>query len=179
MRQRLERLLEDADKGTARPDRETVRAVDDDLHGAIANMAGNSHLAQIIHSLRRQTQIFDLRSMPERLTSTCREHLTLIDLLEQGRGEEAAEAMREHLDRVRRQYYTETYAAMTPNTEGAVALEQDGHNQPPADIALARRLFDELEHRTSNAFGFTRPSFGLGEQIAHDMVRREARQTRP
>ena len=101
LRQRLEGLLEDADKGDARPDRETVRAVDDGLHGAIANMAGNAHLAQIIHSLRRQTQIFDLRSMPERLTSTCREHLTLIDQLEQGRGDEAAEAMREHLNRVR------------------------------------------------------------------------------
>nr|WP_321525546.1 hydantoinase/carbamoylase family amidase [uncultured Cohaesibacter sp.] len=64
---------------------------------------------------------------------------------------------------------------MTPHMEGIVALDQDGHNQPPADIALACRLFEELEQRTSNAFGFTRPSFGLGEQIAHDMVRREAR----
>ena len=64
---------------------------------------------------------------------------------------------------------------MTSHSEGAVALELEGRNSPPADLALARKLFDELEQRTSNAFGFTRPSFGLGEQIAHDMVRREAR----
>ncbi|WP_321449661.1 GntR family transcriptional regulator [uncultured Cohaesibacter sp.] len=101
LRKRLHDLIDGAEKGATRPDREAVRAVDDGLHGAIANMAGNAHLAQIIHSLRRQTQIFDLRSIPERLTSTCQEHLALIDLLEQGKSEEAAEAMREHLDHVR------------------------------------------------------------------------------
>ncbi|WP_319410524.1 hydantoinase/carbamoylase family amidase [uncultured Cohaesibacter sp.] len=64
---------------------------------------------------------------------------------------------------------------MTSIPESSLALELDGRNTPPADIALACKLFDELEQRTSNAFGFTRPSFGLGEQIAHDMVRREAK----
>ena len=101
LRKRLQDLIDGAEKGTSRPDRETVRAVDDGLHGAIADMAGNAHLAQIIHSLRRQTQIFDLRSIPERLTSTCQEHLVLIDCLEQGKSKEAAEAMREHLEHVR------------------------------------------------------------------------------
>lgn len=43
------------------------------------------------------------------------------------------------------------------------------------DIALARRLFDELARRTGTRKGITRASYGLGEQIAHDMVRREAR----
>ena len=64
---------------------------------------------------------------------------------------------------------------MTTQSDGALALDLGGSNTPPADLDLARKLFDELEQRTSNAFGFTRPSFGLGEQIAHDMVRREAR----
>lgn len=101
LRKRLQDLIDGAEKGASRPDRETVRAVDDGLHGAIADMAGNAHLAQIIHSLRRQTQIFDLRSIPERLTLTCQEHLVLIDCLEQGKSKEAAEAMREHLEHVR------------------------------------------------------------------------------
>lgn len=101
LRKRLQDLIDGAEKGASRPDRETVRAVDDGLHGAIADLAGNAHLAQIIHSLRRQTQIFDLRSIPERLTSTCQEHLVLIDCLEQGKSKEAAEAMREHLEHVR------------------------------------------------------------------------------
>ncbi|WP_051294367.1 hydantoinase/carbamoylase family amidase [Gemmobacter nectariphilus] len=46
---------------------------------------------------------------------------------------------------------------------------------PRPDIALAVRLFTELRLRTGAARGITRASYGLGEQIAHDMVRREAR----
>ena len=46
---------------------------------------------------------------------------------------------------------------------------------PQPDIALAARLFTELRLRTGVARGITRASYGLGEQIAHDIVRREAR----
>jgi len=42
------------------------------------------------------------------------------------------------------------------------------------DIALATRLFTELKRRTGTSKGITRDSYGLGEQIAHDIVRREA-----
>ncbi|SEQ19830.1 N-carbamoyl-L-amino-acid hydrolase [Faunimonas pinastri] len=42
------------------------------------------------------------------------------------------------------------------------------------DVALAERLFDELRARTGSERGITRASYGLGEQIAHDIVRREA-----
>jgi N-carbamoyl-L-amino-acid hydrolase len=45
---------------------------------------------------------------------------------------------------------------------------------PLPDTALAGRLFAELRDRTGSRAGITRPSYGLGEQIAHDMVRREA-----
>lgn len=50
-----------------------------------------------------------------------------------------------------------------------------GDNRAPVDIDLAERLFDELRQRTGTERGITRTSYGLGEQIAHDMVRREAR----
>ncbi|AMY71064.1 hydantoinase/carbamoylase family amidase [Frigidibacter mobilis] len=46
---------------------------------------------------------------------------------------------------------------------------------PKPDVALATRLFAELRMRTGGPRGITRASYGLGEQIAHDMVRREAR----
>ena len=58
-------------------------------------------MAAIIRTLRRQTQIFDLRSLPERLESTCREHLAIVDALAAGNGDRAADAMRTHLDGVR------------------------------------------------------------------------------
>lgn len=82
-------------------DREQVRGVDEDLHGGLAIAAGNPQLAQIIQTLRRQTQIFDLRAMPERLEETCREHLRLLDAVEAGDGEAAEKAMMEHLQCVR------------------------------------------------------------------------------
>lgn len=101
LQEQLTGLLQAAAEGMERPDRETVRAVDDRLHGEIARMAGNPHLAQIIGNLRRQTQIFDLRSVPERLNSTCQEHLELVKTLRSGDGEAAAAVMRDHLGRVR------------------------------------------------------------------------------
>ena len=58
-------------------------------------------MATIILILRRQTQMFDLRSVPERLESTCVEHLAIVRALAAGDGERAAEAMRVHLDGVR------------------------------------------------------------------------------
>lgn len=98
---RLRTLLEDARSGGARPDRSAVRDIDERLHGGIADAAGNPQLAQIIRTLRRQTQIFDLRSVPERQEATCREHLDIVGALREERGDEAAKAMRRHLDHVR------------------------------------------------------------------------------
>ena len=43
------------------------------------------------------------------------------------------------------------------------------------DIALAERLFAELRERTSDTSGVTRMSYGPGEEIAHAMIRREAK----
>ena len=41
------------------------------------------------------------------------------------------------------------------------------------DIDLATGLFDELRARTGDGPGITRTSYGEGEQIAHDVLRRE------
>jgi beta-ureidopropionase / N-carbamoyl-L-amino-acid hydrolase len=42
------------------------------------------------------------------------------------------------------------------------------------DVALAELIFDELRRRTEAGRGVSRASYGLGEQIAHDIIRREA-----
>jgi DNA-binding GntR family transcriptional regulator len=97
----LETLLLDAGKGQEKPDRSIVRDVDDGIHGGIADAAGNPQLAQIIRTLRRQTQIFDLRSVPERLDSTCQEHIAILTAVRDNRPDDAAKAMRDHLDGVR------------------------------------------------------------------------------
>ncbi|EUB99522.1 transcriptional regulator, GntR family [Rhizobium sp. CF080] len=101
LREALNALIDDARHGKTKPERASVRDVDDRLHGGIGDAAGNPQLAQIIRTLRRQTQIFDLRSVPERLESTCQEHLDIVGALRDGRGDDAAKAMRQHLDHVR------------------------------------------------------------------------------
>ncbi|MFY8047864.1 MAG: GntR family transcriptional regulator [Erythrobacter sp.] len=97
---RLDGLIGEARGGTP-PDRALAREVDNDLHDLIADAAGNRQMAAIVRNLRRQTVMFDLRSLPERLESTCAEHLALVEALRQGAGEAAADAMRRHLDGVR------------------------------------------------------------------------------
>ncbi|TWF58691.1 DNA-binding GntR family transcriptional regulator [Neorhizobium alkalisoli] len=97
----LKSLIGNPGNGEGKPDRGSVRDVDDRLHGGIGDAAGNPQLAQIIRTLRRQTQIFDLRSMPERFEATCHEHLDIVQALREGRGDDAAQAMRRHLEHVR------------------------------------------------------------------------------
>lgn len=97
----LKTLLGHPEGGEGKPDRGSVRDVDDRLHGGIGDAAGNPQLAHIIRTLRRQTQIFDLRSMPERFDATCREHLSIVEALRDGRGDDAAQLMRDHLSHVK------------------------------------------------------------------------------
>ena len=82
-------------------DREEVRAVDDALHSAITEAADNPQMADIVRSLRRQTLMFDIKSVPQRREATCREHLGIIAALQARDGPGAAEAMRNHLEGVR------------------------------------------------------------------------------
>jgi DNA-binding GntR family transcriptional regulator len=97
----LSDILDGARNGAPKPDRSVVRGVDDRIHSGIAEAAGNPQLAQIIRTLRLQTQIFDLRSVPERLEATCQEHIDILQALLDNRPEDASKAMRKHLDGVR------------------------------------------------------------------------------
>lgn len=84
------------------PERETVRQIDDRLHGAISAAAGNQQLAEIVAGLRLKTHIFDLKNMPERFLDTCQEHLALIEALRPGQpAGRAAEMMDRHIGAIR------------------------------------------------------------------------------
>ncbi|QBY01344.1 hydantoinase/carbamoylase family amidase [Rhodophyticola sp. CCM32] len=47
-------------------------------------------------------------------------------------------------------------------------------NTAVPDIDLAARIFEELRLRTAASRGVTRASYGMGEQLAHDILKREA-----
>ncbi len=99
LRSHLQALATDGE--AARNDRMSVREIDEQLHEMIARAAGNSQLEQIIRTVRRQTQMFDLRSMPERLDDTCKEHIAIVDAIAAGNAEASAKAMADHLSNVR------------------------------------------------------------------------------
>lgn len=96
LRQMFERLLADP-----APDVETQLEADDALHGAIIDACGNSVLADMVRSLRRRTQILNLKSMPDRLIPGCREHLEIVDALVAGDESRSRAAVAAHLEAVR------------------------------------------------------------------------------
>ena len=97
----LEGLISEAEAHGQKADRGEVRSLDERLHGLISDAAGNPQLSEIIRKLRLQTQIFDLRSIPERLRDTGREHLEIVRAVRAGESEEASAAMNRHLVEVR------------------------------------------------------------------------------
>lgn len=98
-RARIEAAM--AEYGDGPADRDLVRSIDGEVHGMIIDVIENAQLSTIVQTMRRQTQMFDLRAMPERFAGTCEEHLRILDALEAEDGARAAAAMTEHLEAVR------------------------------------------------------------------------------
>jgi DNA-binding GntR family transcriptional regulator len=76
-------------------------AVDDLIHGTIADAAENELLAELIRDLRRRTHIFNTRRIPSRLKPGSLEHLALLDAVVIGDAPKARALMMEHIDNVR------------------------------------------------------------------------------
>jgi DNA-binding GntR family transcriptional regulator len=76
-------------------------AVDDLVHGTIAEATENPLLASMLRDLRRRTHMFNTRRIPSRLRPGCLEHLALIDAVAAGDAEKARALMVEHIDHVR------------------------------------------------------------------------------
>ena len=73
-------------------------AVDDLVHGAIAEAAQNSLLASTIRDLRRRTHIFNTRRIPQRLRPGTLEHLAMLDAIAAGDKARSQRLMAEHLE---------------------------------------------------------------------------------
>jgi len=73
-------------------------AVDDLVHGAIAEASQNDLLATMIRDLRRRTHIFNTRRIPQRLRPGTLEHLAMIDAVALGDKARSQSLMAEHLE---------------------------------------------------------------------------------
>ena len=76
-------------------------AIDDMVHGTVAEASGNRMLASLICDLRRRTHMFDMRRIPTRFESSCQEHLLLIDAIERGHPTAARKAAETHIEHVK------------------------------------------------------------------------------
>ena len=73
-------------------------AFDDNLHGTIAKYSGNVAMINTIAALRRTTRLFEQMEVPQPKQSPgTEEHLRIIEEMQGGDPEKAAEAMRVHL----------------------------------------------------------------------------------
>lgn len=70
------------------------------FHEAIVGASGNLFFLDAVRRINRVRRLLSYRSMIDRkrYRQQCEEHLQILDLLEQGRNQEASQALRRHLD---------------------------------------------------------------------------------
>ena len=76
-------------------------AVDDLVHGTIAEAAGNPVMASSIRDLRRRTRLFNTARIPKRLMLGASEHLALLNAVIGSDPQLSRQMMGQHLDNVR------------------------------------------------------------------------------
>lgn len=76
---------------------------DEQFHTQLLNLAGNDRLVRVVLDLRAQTRLFGLHALARQgeLVDSALEHHAILDLVEQGRADEAAEFIRRHVSNVR------------------------------------------------------------------------------
>jgi DNA-binding GntR family transcriptional regulator len=76
-----------------------------DFHNTVIGFSNNRFMTDAIQRVNATRRLLEYRAHydRERIAGQCREHLHLLDLLEQGSRKQAAEFMRKHLDVVRAQ----------------------------------------------------------------------------
>lgn len=92
-----------------RPDPDMHYALDECLHLTIAEMAGSQLLGELIEGLKIKTRMYDQGSIPERFEPGCYEHIAIIDAILGGDADEAADAMKLHLKKVRESIISHIY----------------------------------------------------------------------
>lgn len=80
---------------------QTHQDIDRDLHHLISEYAENDIMANMINDLRRQTTLFSLKRLENRIKAVCHEHLRIIDALAAGDADAAALETRQHIDQIK------------------------------------------------------------------------------
>lgn len=97
LKRQHEELIDDLAR--ALPSRRLVE-VDADFHESIGAWSNNRFILQAIQQQTRLRRLMEFQFImvePERMAQSCREHLMILDALEKGDREKAADFMREHI----------------------------------------------------------------------------------
>lgn len=96
------RLADEIVFSAARGDFPTYLAADSAFHLALVALAGNARLTQLVGELRSQTRLVGLVGMKgtAELDRSALEHHALLDLLSEGKADEAAALLGTHIDHV-------------------------------------------------------------------------------
>lgn len=86
-----------------KPDLAEVIRLDEDFHDFIARCSGNRFVEQALAQQNRLRRLMEFQSLIDagRLTASCLEHMEILDHLEAGNRNKAAEAMLQHLQRAK------------------------------------------------------------------------------
>jgi DNA-binding GntR family transcriptional regulator len=83
------------------PDFEAYWRYDDAVHDLIATECGKPLLASLIDGLRQKARMCHLHRMPRSFDAQAREHLAILEALQNREARQAKRAMERHLDQVR------------------------------------------------------------------------------
>lgn len=103
----LERIRRDQqmllDGGVNKVSRSKLFEIGSDFHETLMSFSGNRFMLDAIRRVNAMRRLLEYRAHydRERIVGQCREHLHLLDLLEQGAREDAVRYLRKHLDIVR------------------------------------------------------------------------------
>ena len=95
-RQRHKQLMKNADKKLSASDMFEINA---DFHEMLAEFSGNRFILQAVQQQNRLRRLLEYHGFhePGRIRTSCREHLEILDALERGENEWAANLLKRHL----------------------------------------------------------------------------------
>ncbi len=102
----LRRLAQSIVAAGGRREYVVYNKLDLEFHSLLLSQTGNRSLVALVTSLRIRSRIYGVRELAERdeLLPTLREHLELLDLIEAGDADGAADLMARHIDHVRHEW---------------------------------------------------------------------------
>jgi DNA-binding GntR family transcriptional regulator len=83
------------------PDLAEHDRIDGALHDLIAARGGGEVVRSVIFDMRRRNRMFSMKRIPSRFLAVCEEHLSILDALIAEKPEEAASAVRTHINNIR------------------------------------------------------------------------------